>query len=220
MLERIANGRTDLIFDWLDQGGAADAETGRTSIAQWCAYYGDVSALRHLLSHGVTLDALGADFGLNGAAFHGHWQLCAFLIEQGADPNRALEDTGEVPLHAALCRFESVAHQRVVEVLVANGADPNRATIPGVATGCYMRDIRTWGETPLHRAAACGTAGSITALIAAGARLDARDANGESPLGWASRALRVTAILRLLLFDDHHIHPDREQMSVSLIGRP
>lgn len=220
MLERIANGRTDLVFDWLDQGGAPDAEAGRTSIAQWCAYYGDVSALRRLLSAGVTLDALGADLGLNGAAFHGHWQLCAFLIENGADPNHALNDTGEVPLHSALCRFESVAHERVVQVLLASGADPNRATVPGVATGCYMRDIRTWGETPLHRAAACGTAGSIAALVAAGAKPDARDVNGESPLTWGSRALRVSAILRMLLFDDQYIHPEYQQMSVSLLGRP
>lgn len=220
LLDRIARGRTDLVCDWIAGGGAADAEADRVPLAGWCAYYGDVAALRHLLDRGADLAALGDNLGLNGAAFHGHWRLCAFLIERGADPDHALADTAEVPLHAALCRRDSVAHERVVEVLLAAGADPNPATTPGAETGCYMRDVRTCGETPLHRAAACATAGAISALIAAGARLDARDAHGDSPLGWASRALRDDAILRLLLFGDHRINPAREPMAVSLIGRP
>lgn len=220
MLEQIARGRTDRIFDWLDQGGSAEAEFDRASIAQWCAYYGDVSALRHLMGHGIALETLGVDLGIHAAAFHGHWQLCAFLIERGADPNHALADTGEVPLHAALCTVESVAHQRVIEVLLRAGADPHRTTMPGIETGGYMRDVRTCAETPLHRAAACGTAGAIAALIDAGANREARDARGDSPLTWASRALRSSAILRLLLFGSHRINPEHQPMAINLIGRP
>ena len=48
-------------------------------------YYGDVSALRLLLDRGETLASLGRNFDLNGAAFHGHWRLCEFLLESGAD---------------------------------------------------------------------------------------------------------------------------------------
>ena len=49
-----------------------------------------------------------------------------------------------------------------------------------------MRDVRTRGETPLHRAAAFGSEQSIQMLLAAGARLDAKDIHGDSPLTWAS----------------------------------
>jgi ankyrin repeat protein len=172
------------------------------------AYHGDVDAIRRLLDKGESLTALGDNFDLNGAAFHGHAMLCRFLLDHGADPNHALLDTGETPLHAALCKRESVAHAAVVKVLLAAAADPNRRTTPGVPTGCFMRDVRTRGETPLHRAAAFASEDVIRALIDVGAALDAKDANGDTPLSWASWHLRAVPILRLLSYGPFHIHPD------------
>jgi uncharacterized protein len=220
MLDRIAAGRTDLVFDWLAQGGASDALAERESLIGWCAYYGDVSALRLLAEHGVPLAALGSDLGLGGAAFHGHWRLCEYLIEQGADPSGALADTGETPLHSALCKFESIAHEQVVRVLLASGADPAAQTRPGVETGCFMRDVRTRGETPLHRAAAYGTADAIQLLLGAGASRETRDANGDTPLSWASWALREADILHLLCHGPYRVNPDRRTMAANLIGWP
>ena len=82
MLERIAEGRTDLVFEFVAQGNPASAKgIDGASLIQWCAYYGDVSAIRFLLAHGESLRSLGDDLGLNGAAFHGHWRLCQFLLE-------------------------------------------------------------------------------------------------------------------------------------------
>jgi ankyrin repeat protein len=68
-----------------------------------------------------------------------------------------------------------------------------------------MRDIRTRGETPLHRAAAFGTEVTIQMLLDAGARIDAIDMNGDSPLTWASWHLRPWSILRKLCFGDSHV---------------
>ncbi len=78
----------------------------------------------------------------------------------------------------------------------------NQATIPGVPTECFMRDIRTRGETPLHRAAAYGDFEMVSALIEAGADKTAKDANGDSPLTWGSWHLRPSEILALLLYGD------------------
>ncbi len=203
MIDRIADGRTDLVFDWLAGGGSTRAANEHgTTLIQWCAHHGDVSAIRHLLNHGVKLDDLGPNFDLNGAAFHGHWPLCQFLLERGADPNRPLPDTGETPLHAALCKTER-RFNAVVRVLLDGGANPNAATTPGIATDAFMRDIRTRGETPLHRAAAFADAEAIRMLLDAGATVDARDAHGDSPLTWASWHLRPREILRLLTFGPH-----------------
>ncbi len=103
-MSKIASGRTDLVFDCLAAGLAANSEDeSGASLIKWCAYYGDVSAIRFLLANGESLHSLGDNLDLNGAAFHGHWQLCQFLIEQGAEVNKPLPDTGETPLHAALC---------------------------------------------------------------------------------------------------------------------
>lgn len=190
------------------------------SLAQWCAYYGDVSALRTLLTHGEMLTSLGDDHGIHAAAFHGHWQLCEFLLEQGADPNHTKADTQETPLHDALCTSDRVAHDLVLQVLLARGADPNRTTKPGIDTGSFMRDYRTRGETPLHRAAAFGTERTLELLIGAGSKLDARDANGDSPLSWASSHLRPDPILRRLCFGSFSIHPEHRSMRENLLGVP
>jgi uncharacterized protein len=206
MLDRIADGRTDLVFEYLAQGHPADAADGRgVSLVQWCAYHGDVSAIRYLISCGASLDALGPNRDLNGAVFHGHWQLCQFLIEHGADVDRPLPDTGETPLHSALCKADPAVYNRVLKVLLANGAQPNRATRVGVETDSFMRDIRTRGETPLHRAAAFGDADAIQLLLQAGAVVDARDAHGDTPLTWASWHLRPRPILRLLCYGPHAV---------------
>ncbi len=221
MLQQIADGRTDLVFDYLAAGHAAtEADSDGTSLLQWCAYYGDVSAIKHLLAHGETLASLGENFDLNGAAFHGHWQLCQFLIESGADTNHCDAATGESLLHAALCKANSPAHELVIKVLLAHGANPNCATKPNVETGGFMRDCRTKGETPLHRAAAFGSEATIQMLLDAGAVIDAKDMNGDSPLGWGSWYTRPDAILRKLCYGSFHIRPERQTMDAYLRGTP
>ncbi|MGE0628257.1 MAG: ankyrin repeat domain-containing protein [Hyphomicrobiaceae bacterium] len=231
MLDRIANGRTDLVFEYVAAGNAPSSRDGNgVSLIRWCAYFGDVSAIRFLLASGEHLASLGHNFDLNGAAFHGHWQLCQYLIESGADVNSGLPDTGETPLHAALSKANRLSTEAVVSVLVAAGADPNRAAVHGAETSCFMRDCRTRGETPLHRAAAYASEAVIDLLLAAGATKDARDQNGDSPLAWASWHLRPTSILRKLCFGSFAIHPQANWtgdhgsgwtgMDAHLVGKP
>jgi len=209
MLQRILDGRTDLVFDYLAEGHAATSrDRHERPLIIWCAYHGDVSAIRFLLANGESLESLGENFDLNGAAFHGHWQLCQFLIEKGADVNHPLPDTGETPLHAALCKANRPIYDHVIEILLANGANPNHVTKPSIETGGFMRDCRTKGETPLHRAAAFGTEKSVQLLLDAGAVRDAKDMNGDSPLTWASWHLRPASILKKLCYGDYSIHPD------------
>jgi uncharacterized protein len=217
VLDKIVDGRTDLVFDHLSQGHAATAtDKDGVPLIKWCAYYGDVSAIRHLLAHGESVASL--DGGLNAAAFHGHWRLCQFLIENGANVNQPLDDTGETPMHAALCKA-SPGHDRVVRVLLANGGDPNAKTKAGVETGGFMRDARTKGETPLRRAAALGSEESVQLLLDAGAIKDAKDANGDSPLAWASWHLRPDSILRKLCYGPFSIRETRAPMDINLLWR-
>ena len=201
ILHQITDGRTDFVFDYVTAGHAAtSADEGGVSLLQWCSYYGDVSAIKFLLANGESLQSLGRLYGLNTAAFHGHSRLCQFLIEQGADVNNPQPDTGETPLHAALCTTNRQKHDAVIEVLLANGANPNCVTKPSVETDHFMRDIRTRAETPLHRAAAFGTEATIQMLLDAGALIDAKDMNGDSPLTWASWHLRPRSILKKLCY--------------------
>jgi ankyrin repeat protein len=221
ILDRITDGRTDLVFDYFSAGHAATStDADGVSLIQWCAYYGDVSGIRFLLAHGESLKSLGENLNLNGAAFHGHWRLCQFLIENGADANRPLPESGETPLHAALCKADSLAHTQVVSVLLAAGANPNSVTKASVETDGFMRDCRTKAETPLHRAAAFGTEESIQLLLDAGAAKDAKDMNGDSPLTWASWHLRPASVLRKLCYGPFRIRPDYRGMDANLLGKP
>jgi hypothetical protein len=91
-----------------------------------CAYYGDVSAIR-LLGAGASLRSLGDNLDLNGAAFHGHWRLCEFLIEQGADVNRPLKPRGETPLHHAA----AFGTEETIQALLDAGAPKDARDIKG-----------------------------------------------------------------------------------------
>jgi len=210
IVQAIADGRTDLVFDVVsDERSARFCDLDGVALIKWCAYYGDVSAIRFLLEKGESLESLGANRGLNEAVFHGHWQLCQFLLEHGADANCPQSETGETPLHSALCKANRPGYDFVLKVLLAHGANPNCATKPDVETGEFMRDCRTKAETPLHRAAAFGSEEAVQLLLDAGARVDAKDMNGDSPLTWASWHLRPDAILRMLCYGDFSIHPAR-----------
>jgi len=222
MLDQIVEGQTDLVFEYLAAGNAADTkDADGVSLLQWCAYYGDVSAMKHLLAEGAAIAALGENLGLDAACFHGHWRLSQFLIERGADVNRPLEDTGETPLHATLCTSDRLQRNVVMRVLLAHRANPNCATKANMETGAFMRDCRTKGETPLHRAAAFGDEEAIQLLLDAGATIDAKDMNGETPLSWASWYGRSVPILRKLLYGPHRIRADYGGgMAANLVGKP
>jgi uncharacterized protein len=220
LLDQISNGRTDLVFEYLAAGHSSTGKEG-DSILRTCAYFGDVSAIKYLLANGASLRPLGTNLDLNGACYHGHWRLCQFLIEQGARVNHAQRGTGETALHSALCKPDAPQYNLVVQILLAHGADPNRATKHAVETGAFMRDCRTKGETPLHRAAAFCDEEVIQMLLDAGAAKDAKDMNGDTPLSWASWYARPIPILRKLLYGDYWIRPDYGGgLGANLRGRP
>ncbi len=206
LLDRISRGRTDLVFELLClPDWNAILQEGDVKPLQWFVYYNDTTAIKAVLAAGGNLSSLDLDQELGHASFFGHWKLADFLISHGAHVNYAQPDTGETPLHSALCKAGRPYFLYVLKVLVDHGANVNAATIPGRETGGFMRDVRTKGETPLHRAAAYGDEAMISYLIEHGADKEARDANGDSPLTWASEHLRPGSILRMLSFGPHHV---------------
>ena len=207
ILERISQGRTDLVFEILK---LLDWQTilheGDVKPMQWFVYYNDTTALKAVLNAGGDLSSIDLGNELGHASFFGHWKVVDFLISHGADVNCAVPETGETPLHSSLCKAGRPYYLYVVKLLVENGADVNAKTIPGKETEAFMRDVRTRGETPLHRAAAYGDEAMIQYLLDHGAEKEARDANGDSPLTWASEHLRPGSILKLLAFPPHNIN--------------
>lgn len=216
IIQRISQGRTDLVFDFLDQPDWRDAANrGPVRPLQWFVFYDDVTALKAVLRAGGDLSSLELSEELGNAAFFGHWKMCDFLIAQGADVNYANPDSAETALHSALAKAGRPYYAMVLRLLLEHGADPNARTIPGAETGAFMRDVRTKGETPLHRAAAYGTERMITLLLDHGADREARDANGDSPMTWASEHLRPGSILELLQFGKYRVSARTKEVVTS-----
>ncbi|MFM9949407.1 MAG: ankyrin repeat domain-containing protein [Saprospiraceae bacterium] len=220
ILDFISKGRTDYIFhllripDWKEL-----LHQGPVRPLQWLVYYNDTTALRAVLEAGGNLDSINLNDELGNAAFFGHWKVCDFLIQQGADVNARVEQTDETPLHSALAKAGRPYYLYTVRLLVEKGADVNAKTIPGMETGAFMRDVRTKGETPLHRAAAYADEKTIDFLINHGANKEAKDANGDSPLSWASEHLRPGNILALLAYGEHKISEAHKAKNTSDHGQ-
>ncbi|UOY06315.1 ankyrin repeat domain-containing protein [Muricauda sp. SCSIO 64092] len=206
IIEFISRGRTDYIFQLFKKDNWKELlHNGPVKPMQWLVYYNDTTALKAVLEYGGTLESIDLNEELGNAAFFGHWKVCDFLINHGADVNAIIDKTNETPLHNALTKAGRPYYYYVVKLLVEKGANVNAKTLPGVETGAFMRDVRTKGETPLHRAAAYADERTISFLIENGADKTEKDANGDSPLSWASEHLRPGTILSLLSFGEHTI---------------
>lgn len=204
--DRISRGRTDLVFELLKLPDWREVlRMGEVKLLQWFVYYNDTTALKAILGAGGDLKSIDLNRELGHASFFGHWKVADFLIAHGADVNCRVPETGETPLHSALCKAGRPYFLYVVKLLVENGADVNAKTTPGADTGAFMRDVRTKGETPLHRAAAYGDEAMIAYLLEHGADKTARDAHGNSPISWASEHLRPGSILHLLSFEGQRV---------------
>ena len=206
ILEYISRGRTDFIFDLLRKPDWKEIlNAGSIKPLQWLVYYNDTTALKAVLEAGGTLESINLDNELGNAAFFGHWKICDFLIKHGANVNAKVDVTGETPLHNALSKAGRPYYLFTVKILVENGADLDAKTVPGLETGAFMRDVRTKGATPLHRAAAYADEVIIKYLLDNGATKEMKDAHGNSPLTWASEHLRPGSILALLAYGDYRI---------------
>lgn len=129
----------------------------------------DRSCVRLLGPRGQTL--------LHEAALAGEADLAAVLMRSGADPD-ARESEGHTPLYRA-------STGEVARVLLAAGATADAASGP------------TRG-TALHQASRRGHVSVVQALLDHGARIDARDAKGQTPLRRAVNCRQVQ-VVRLLV---------------------
>jgi uncharacterized protein len=216
IIDHISRGRTDYIFELFKAPNWKETlHKGQVKPLQWLVYYNDTTALKAVLKEGGSLDSIDLNNELGNAAFFGHWKVCDFLINNGADVNACVDKTNETPLHNALSKAGRPYYFYVVKLLIEKGANVNAQTIAGVETGTFMRDVRTKGETPLHRAAAYADGQTISYLIDNGADKTAKDANGDSPLTWASEHLRPGTILSLLAYEGFQISDKHKTINTS-----
>ena len=154
----------------------------------------NVVICQELLAHGANPDGAGMNETIPpivSAAIHDDSQILDLLIRHGADVN-ACTSGGSTALNVAA----SLGRVDIAAALIRAGADVNAA------------DAHGW--TPLMGAATRSEcAGLVDALLAAGARTDATNDEGETAFRFASRLGNRPAVRLLLLRDAHN--PRREQ---------
>ena len=183
---------------------------------------GNLIGVQAELDKGVDVNAKREDGStpLHGAALKGHKEVAELLIDKGADVN-AKDEWGSTPLHLATYWGE----KEIVELLIAAGADVNAkdmsnwiwtpldiATHPenpidtaeiaellrkhGGKTSEELKDLEEVKES-IHAAARVGHIEAVKQHLAAGADVNAKGNNGETPLDWAIRG-KHTEIADLL----------------------
>lgn len=111
---------------------------------------------------------------LGAAVTAGNVELAGLLLRHGASTTNPLSG-GFTLLHQAV----AAGHVALTASLLKHKADPNAQQLPG------GRGNPLAGDTPLHLAARRGNTNLMDMLIQAGARLEATNALGQTPLGVA-----------------------------------
>jgi ankyrin repeat protein len=165
------------------------------SVLYVAAGNGSLASVKRLLAtNRIDLDRLGGAFGfsaLHTAAWHGFADIADALLDAGANPN--LPDRQDrTPLEIALSQRQT----RFADLLVTRGADVNQPD--------------RHGQTLLHKCAAgwqaeivqynqVSIAGEVARfLLANGARVDALDLSGQTPIQIAVRSGNTEVIDELL----------------------
>jgi len=187
------------------------------------AWSGDNDALRALLDAGETdVDATNGsgDSLLALAAGKGHVETVRLLLERGARPDLP-DRSGHTPLSVACLRGYATIAVLLREALRAG----NRAAPLGLAEASLLGDLETMQRliiaggadleqqsgaaaapmSPLMAAAGCGHVEAARLLLQAGARVEARNARGQSALSWAIVYGRVR-LIHLLIEHGADIH--------------
>ena len=148
---------------------------------------GHVSVVKTLLSAGAyaRFRSMGNHSALDLAAMEGHGDVVAVLVGYVADMNDPCYSTGLTALDIAVRHDQAGA----VDALVAAGADVE------------LKKQADDGSTPLAQAAYCSSGKAMLALLQHGAKVDARDTRGNTPLHRACRGRRagLAAVVDLLL---------------------
>ena len=178
----VASTNLALVAWLLDHGADLHARNsaGLTAL-HWAAESGNLEMVRALIAAGARIDVRGnREFVIRETpsalylAIEGdHGEVAAMLLEAGADPNLSCNSSGATALSLAGRRGQS----DLVALLLAHGARANG-----------LLDLDP-AEPPYELPLACAASGEIARrLLAAGARTDARNRYGDTPLLWLSGA--------------------------------
>lgn len=217
LFDAALKGETDVVRQAVEEGADPNQkdQSGKSLLA-YSAIGGHKDTVIALLAMGAKPNADGG-LTLFSACMENHTEISRILVEAGADVNLISGDKYKrTPLYEA-CRNDNL---ELAQYLLDRGADPNTAdhmylfgwtplmlaaqsnaklTELLIKKGAKVDQRSYTGYTALWVACRAGEPGSVKALLAAGAEVDARDSkDGITPLCQAA-AEGHTDIVNLLL---------------------
>lgn len=144
---------------------------------------------------------------LNSAAKNGQLKVVKFLLDNKANIE-ARDGVDQTPLLNAA----QGEKRDIVELLVGRGADVNAVTQSASGGGIHQ------GYSALHYAAAAGNKAIAEILLAHGAKVDARDGAGATPL-MAAVGMGFKTVAEMLIAHGAEVNArDNEGKSVLIVG--
>lgn len=169
----------------------------------------DVDLVRFLIQHGASINMRSNRGGmqpLHVAVDMGKYNIARYLVQEGANINSKFTSAEYTPLHYVIAHgytiHNAISIFNFVRFLLDHGANPNTKihTWKGFRHPNNIHgQKKEW--TPLHTAATVyGYARLVRLLLERGARPNATDAHGMTPLHWAVKKGNSTAVKELLSF--------------------
>ena len=204
ILDAIRSGATN--FALTDQ-------KGRTAL-YWAVRQGDAEAVQIALSNGAQPDARDQDgeTPLDVARANGFTEIVA-LLAPNSQPQKPTATqappcgNAQTPAQTPATRAVNKANKQLQSAMMSQGrykAGAILSAIHGGATDFSITDQR--GRIPLHWAVREHDAEAVQIALNNGAKANARDNNGETPLDIA-RANDLTEIIALLAPNDQSLKP-------------
>lgn len=164
----------------LEHGAGVNAQTagGRTALVVAAMQPGSDQTVNMLLAKGADVhvtDHDGLTF-IEAAAGAGNSRQVGIALDRGVKPDLR-DGLQQTPLMAAA----GMGDLKSVKLLLAKGADPN-AVSAKTGNKVLHGEIELGSFTPLLLAATYGPAPVVAELLKAGAKVDARDRRGMTPL--------------------------------------